>query len=184
MIDTNTVIQAVSDIIYCIEGSIPPRMKDTPARVAKSYQEVYDGYSVDIPSLFTSFDGEGKDQLIVARNIHTFSVCEHHLLPIELKVSVAYLPSTKVVGVSKIARLVHAFAHRLQLQERMTEQIASAVLTHLEPLGVCVVARGSHLCMRMRGVRAEDSEIITSVVLGEFRGDMSLRSEVMSLLRM
>ena len=181
--DLHRISKATEELILGIEGEIRPQLRDTPLRVMRMWNEVLDGYNVDIPSLFKTFNGEGKTQLVVARDIHTYSICEHHLTPIILGAAVAYLPKDKVIGVSKLARLVSAYAHRLQLQERITEQVANTLMEYLEPYGVGIVIKGVHLCMRMRGAKSEGSEVITSVMLGAFQDDYPLRNEVLSLLQ-
>ena len=177
------VEQIVRDLILSIEGEMRPHLEETPARVRRMMGEIFDGYGVDISSLFKSFDGEGKDQVVIARNIETHSICEHHLMPFLISANVAYLPDDRVIGASKMARLVHAYAHRLQLQERITEQVGNSLMEYLKPRGVAVVIKGEHMCMRLRGVKSTNSEIVTSVMLGEFRENSNLRQEVLLLLR-
>lgn len=163
-------------------GDIRPPLEKTPNRVARSFAEMLDGYAVNIPELFFGEDGEGQDQIVVVKNIDFVSICEHHLLPFEGHADIAYLPKDKVIGVSKMARLTNAFAHRLQLQERLTKQLAYCVYDNLKPLGVGVVLKGSHACMRCRGVRSHDATVITSEMLGTFRQEASMRLEILSLL--
>ena len=157
-------------------------LKETPGRVQRAYEEMFDGYDTDIDSIFKTFDGEGQDQIVVVKDIVSWSVCEHHLLSVELLVHVAYLPRTKVIGASKIERLVHAYAHRLQLQERIARQIADAMMNRLAPQGVAVIIEGIHGCMRCRGVKSQSSKMVNSIMLGLFREDSALRMEVLSLL--
>lgn len=160
-----------------------PSMKETPARMAKALGELTAGYEQDPQEILsTTFDGEGYDQVICVRRIPFSSLCEHHVLPFTGTVDVAYLPGSKIVGLSKIPRLVQCFAKRLQVQERLTRDIAGAVEEFLAPKGVVVVARGEHSCMRLRGVRST-GEMITSDVRGLFRQDAPARAEVLSLLR-
>ena len=176
---------AVLEMLKAIEGEeVRPQLLETPERMQRGLSEMLSGYGVDIRGLFKVFDGEGTDQLVIVRNIHTYSVCEHHLASVEIKASVAYLPIKKVIGVSKMARLVEAYAHRLQLQERITQQVGEALMHYLQPAGAGVVIVGNHLCMRARGVKSPESEVVTSVMLGEFRESPSLKQEVMSLLNM
>jgi len=182
-LNSSRIRKATEELILAIEGEIRPQLRETPQRVQRMWEEILNGYEVEIPSLFKAFDGEGKDQLVVVRNIHTYSICCHHLIPFEIVASVAYLPKDKVLGVSKLARLVSAYAHRLQLQERITEQVANTIMEYLEPHGVGVIIKGAHLCMRMRGAKSEQSEVITSVMLGAFRDDYPLRNEVLNLLQ-
>jgi len=172
----------VRGIIRGIEGSIRPDLEETPRRVQTALTEMLDGYSVDIDSLFKTFEGEGQDQIVVIRNIKFTSFCEHHLLPFSGTAHVAYLPVKKVIGASKIPRLVMAYAHRLQLQERITRQVAETLMEKLEPQGVAVVIQGEHTCMRCRGIKCSDSQMVTSVMLGQFRIERTLRLEVLTLL--
>ena len=176
------IIELVKALLYQIEG--PELRKDlekTPDRVFRTLGEVLDGYDYDIESLFKISEDEGHDQIVAVRDISTYSICQHHLTPFHCLVHVAYLPVDRVIGVSKIERLVHAYSHRLQLQERITRQIADAMMTYLKPHGVAVIIQGEHLCMRMRGVKGS-STVMTSVMLGTFRDNQSTRLEVLSLL--
>lgn len=180
---SNPVSENVKSLLLAIEGGpLRPQLVETPLRVEKMFSEIFDGYSMDIDSLFRSFDGEGKDQLVIIKDIETWSWCEHHMLPFFVSVSVGYLPKDRVIGASKIERLVVAYAHRLQLQERITEQVANTLMDKLQPLGVGVVIEGEHLCMRIRGVKSKNSKMISSVMLGQFREDQGLRQEVLNLM--
>jgi len=181
--DSSKVIPAVQMLLEAIEGEpLRPQLLETPNRVMRALEEMLDGYNVEIDSLFKTFDDEGQDQIVVVKNIQTYSVCEHHLLPFLIQASVAYLPIDKVIGTSKIERLVLAFSHRLQLQERITNQVANTLMDKLQPQGVAVVIEGKHLCMRARGVKSKDSKVVTSVMLGEFRENPVLRQEFLSLV--
>jgi len=181
--DTGKIRDAVSTILLSIEeGPLREELLETPRRVAHAFEEMLSGYSVDIDALFQTFDGEGQDQLVIVRDIEAWSICEHHLLPFQICASVGYLPDDKVIGVSKIERLVLAYAHRLQLQERITEQVANTLMKMLQPRGVAVVIKGKHLCMRARGVRSKNSEVVTSVMLGHFRDNPTLRNEFLHLV--
>jgi GTP cyclohydrolase I len=173
---------AVRVILSNIEGKLRPGTMETPKRVAKAYLELFDGYDTDISTLFTTFDDEGTDQIVAVRDIEFNSMCEHHILPFSGTAHIAYLPRKKVIGASKIPRLVNAFAHRLQIQERMTEQIGNTLMTYLNPYGVAVIIEAQHSCMICRGVKSKTSKLITSVMLGKFRQDQALRIEVLSLL--
>ena len=177
------VMTAVHDLLEVIEGApLRPQLLETPRRVQRMLGEILSGYSVDIPALFKTFDGEGEGQIVIAKNVRSWSLCEHHCLPFYATVSVGYLPKDRVIGASKLERLVHAYAHRLQLQERLTRQIAQELMDRLEPEGVGVIVQGEHLCMRMRGVKSEETTIITSVMLGEFREDPAMRAEFLQLI--
>jgi GTP cyclohydrolase I len=167
-------------------GEDPDRegLRKTPSRVSESLTYLTRGYRMDPgkvinEALFT----EDYEEMIVQKDIDFFSLCEHHLLPFFGKAHVAYIPHHKIVGVSKLARLVDVYARRLQVQERLTNQIATTIMEKLSPLGVAVVIEAEHLCMRMRGVEKQNSVIITSSLLGVFRTRQETRSEFMTLIR-
>lgn len=161
-----------------------PGLKKTPERVVRSWSELYLGYSEDETTHVTTFD-ESFDELIMLRNIAYFSTCEHHLLPFYGKAHVAYIPSEhgKVLGASKMARIVNTFARRLQLQERMTRQIADAVQNAVKAKGIAVIVDGIHLCYIARGARQHEAELRTSCLLGVCRDEPQARAEVLGLLR-
>ena len=167
-------------------GEDPERdgLKLTPKRVAKSWEFLTRGYRQEPGDVLNKalFHAAGNNMVIV-RNIEVFSLCEHHLLPFFGRCQVGYIPRGKVVGVSKIARLADVFARRLQIQERLTEQIAQAVMEATGALGVGVVMEAKHLCMMMRGVEKQHSSMVTSAVLGSFRSDQKTREEFLSLIR-
>ncbi|MDQ6919833.1 MAG: GTP cyclohydrolase I FolE [Candidatus Dormibacteraeota bacterium] len=157
---------------------------DTPRRVADSLRHLTEGYELDPAAIVgDALFNEDYDDMVVVRGVNFFSLCEHHLLPFFGEVHVAYLPKGKVVGLSKVPRIVDAFAHRLQLQERLTRQIAEALNEVLDPNGVAVVIEARHLCMEMRGVEKQDSDTLTSCMLGTFRDDPRTRSEFLDLIR-
>ncbi len=164
-------------------GEDPQRdgLRETPARVARAWRELTEGYAQDPQVILdATFDVGPYDQMVVVRDIEFWSLCEHHLLPFHGMACVGYLPSKRVVGLSKIGRLVQCFARRLQVQERMTQQVAEAMHSTLEPLGVGVIVRATHTCMAMRGVRL-GGEMVTSALLGRFREDAILRAEFLTL---
>ena len=165
-------------------GEEPERdgLRDTPARVVKAWREMTAGYAEDPAEILSRTFDESSDELVILRGISFYSTCEHHLLPFYGQAVVGYLPG-KVVGISKLARLVECFAKRLQVQERMTRQIAEAVEAHLEARGVGVVLRAHHLCMGCRGVRQEETEMVTSAMLGTLRTDATSRAEFLRLCR-
>jgi GTP cyclohydrolase I len=175
---------AVRDLLAGI-GEDPTRdgLIKTPSRVAESMSFLTQGYAEDPASLLTSalFDVD-YDEMVVVRDIEFYSLCEHHLLPFFGRAHVGYIPRGKIVGLSKIPRLVEVFARRLQVQERLTTQIAETIETVLSPLGVGVVMEACHLCMRMRGVAQQNSTAITSSMLGAFQRDPKTRSEFMELI--
>jgi GTP cyclohydrolase I len=167
-------------------GEDPDRegLLKTPHRVAQALSFLTRGYAMDPEkvindALFT----EEYEEMIVQKDIDFYSLCEHHLLPFFGKAHVAYIPHHKIVGVSKLARLVDIYARRLQVQERLTNQIATTIMEKLDALGVAVVLEAEHLCMRMRGVEKQNSIVITSSLLGAFRTRQETRSEFMTLIR-
>jgi GTP cyclohydrolase I len=166
-------------------GEDPERegLENTPARVEKALRFLTSGYHQNVREVLNgAFYTEPCDEMILVKDIDLFSLCEHHMLPLFGKCHVAYLPDKKVVGISKIARLVEMYGRRLQIQERLTSQIADAIADHLQPFGVAVVIEARHLCMIMRGVQKQDSMAVTRAMLGRFKEDAQLRLEFMSLL--
>ena len=167
-------------------GEDPERegLRDTPARVARSYEEFFKGYGEDPVALLarTFEEIEGYDEMIVLRDIRVESHCEHHMVPIIGRAHVAYLPGSRVVGISKLARLVDAYAHRFQIQEKMTAQIANTIQEVLQPRGVAVVIEANHQCMSTRGVHKPGASMVTSRMLGAFRDDPSTRKEFLSII--
>ena len=167
-------------------GEDPERegLVKTPDRVARAWRDITGGYQEDAGSLVRGalFEAEGKEMILV-NDIDFFSVCEHHMLPFFGKAHVAYIPDGKIVGLSKMARVVEAYARRLQVQERMTSQIAGCLMENLQPLGVAVVLHAQHLCMMMRGVQKQNSYAVTSEMLGCFKSNPKTRSEFLTLIR-
>lgn len=157
-------------------------LQETPKRASKFWSQWVTKGNPDFN--LTSFDGEGADQMIVQRNINFYSMCEHHLLPFFGDATVAYIPRSKIVGLSKLARLVEHFSRRPQNQERITKQVAEALHDTVNPLGVAVVLKARHLCMEMRGVKARGAETITSHLTGVFRDDMKAREELLQLTKL
>ena len=167
-------------------GEDPERqgLKATPARVSRALRQLTDGYGVDPEDVISDavFD-QDYDEMVVVKDIPFYSLCEHHMLPFFGSCHVGYLPKGKVVGLSKIPRVVGAFAHRLQLQERMTKEIAEALNEAVAPKGVGVVVEARHLCMEMRGVQKPGGQLITSCMLGTFRKAPRTRAEFLDLVR-
>lgn len=165
-------------------GQDPTRdgLRDTPGRVARALREMTSGYCENPASILGTVFAETYDEVVVLRAVSFTSLCEHHLLPFTGAVDLGYIPG-KVVGLSKLARLVDCYARRLQVQERMTREIADAVEKHLEALGVAVVVRAQHSCMACRGVRKAGAEMVTSAMLGAFRTDRAARVEFLALCR-
>ncbi|HEY9166784.1 MAG TPA: GTP cyclohydrolase I FolE [Candidatus Kryptonia bacterium] len=167
-------------------GEDPNRegLTKTPYRVARAYEFLTKGYKQDIETVMNNAIFEEKySQIVIVKDIDFYSLCEHHMLPFFGKVHVAYIPDGKIVGLSKMPRIVEVFARRLQVQERMTEQIAETLFQYLEPRGVGVVVEGQHLCMMMRGVEKQNCVATTSSMLGEFRDDVKTREEFLTLIR-
>jgi GTP cyclohydrolase IA len=165
-------------------GEDPTRegLLKTPDRVARSLRFLTKGYSEDPKSVINdALFTEDYQEMIVLKDLDFFSLCEHHILPFFGKAHVAYIPTRKIVGISKLARLVEVYARRLQVQERMTAQIATILMDALDPQGVGVVLQAEHLCMRMRGVEKQNSIVVTSTMLGVFRSHQETRQEFMSL---
>ncbi len=181
-VDIGRIEKAVREILFAV-GEDPDRegLLKTPNRVARAYGELMAGLHRDprvhLQTVFT----ERYDEVVLLRDIEFHSLCEHHLLPFTGRAHVAYLPDGKVVGLSKLARLVEGFARRPQVQERLTTQVADALVEHLKPRGAIVVFECEHLCMSMRGVRKPGSRTVTSAVRGQMR-DIATRAEAMSLI--
>jgi GTP cyclohydrolase I len=171
--------------ILSLVGENPARegLLRTPHRVAKAYEFLTSGYKQDIDTLLNgAIFTEKYDEMVIVKDIDFFSLCEHHMLPFYGKAHIAYIPNGKIVGLSKIPRIVDMFSRRLQVQERMTRQIADTLYNTLEPDGVAVVIEGKHLCMMMRGVEKQNSVATTSAMLGSFRDDERTRNEFLKLL--
>ncbi len=179
-------IPALVESLLAELGEDPDRqgLKATPARVSRALRELTDGYDVKAEDVIAGamFD-QDYDEMVVVKDIPFYSLCEHHMLPFFGTCHVGYLPKGKVVGLSKIPRLVEVFAHRLQLQERMTREIAEALNGALAPKGVGIVVEARHLCMEMRGVQKTGGQLVTSCMLGTFRRDARTRAEFLDLVR-
>jgi GTP cyclohydrolase I len=181
--------ESVADLVRRILrliGEDPDRdgLRHTPERFEKALRYLTSGYHQDPEKLLNgAMFNTCYDQMVLVKDIEIYSMCEHHMLPFFGKCHVAYIPDKKVVGLSKIPRLVNMFARRLQLQERLTDQIASGIQQKIAPLGVGVVIEARHLCMAMRGVEKQSSQTITSAMLGSFRENVQTREEFLSLIR-
>jgi len=179
------MMEAVKTLIAGL-GEDPERqgLKQTPKRVVEAMQYLTQGYQESLEELVNGaiFD-EGHNEMVLVRDIDVFSLCEHHMLPFMGKAHVAYIPNQKVVGLSKLARIVEMYARRLQVQERLTRQVAEAIQTILEPQGVAVVLEATHMCMVMRGVQKPGSWTVTSAMLGVFQDDHKTREEFLNLIR-
>lgn len=178
---TQRGLDAVRDLLVLIgEDHGREGLQDTPARVIRAWLELTAGYEQDPAKILATTFAERADEMVLVRDVPFASVCEHHMLPFHGTVTVGYLPRDRVVGLSKIPRLIECFARRLQVQERMTTQIADAMMEHLQPLGVGVLVTGYHSCMAMRGVQ-KHGEMVTSSLLGKFRDEA--RAEFLSLAK-
>jgi GTP cyclohydrolase I len=184
-VDVARAEAAVRELLIAI-GEDPDRdgLQATPARVARAYQEVFAGLHVDPDDVLqTTFD-ENHDELVLVKDIALYSICEHHLVPWHGTAAIGYIPGSdgRITGLSKLARVVDLYARRPQVQERLTSQVADAVMKRLEPAGVIVVVQAEHLCMAMRGVRKPGSLTMTSAVRGIFKDDPRTRAEALSLI--
>jgi GTP cyclohydrolase IA len=178
-IDLDTVRQLTYDLLKAV-GEEPERegLKNTPDRVARMYTELLSGYSMNPERIINgALFNINYDEMVLVRDIEFYSLCEHHMLPFIGRAHVAYLPAGKVIGLSKIPRIVDMYARRLQVQERMTRQIADILQATLEPQGVAVVVEGMHLCSMMRGVKKHDARMTTSAMHGAFRANLATRQE-------
>jgi|SRR5690348_9511251 len=182
----NTRMQEIIRQLLAELGEDPARegLRDTPKRVEKALRFLTSGYSADVDAVLNNaLFTVDYNEMVIVKDIDYYSLCEHHLLPFFGKVHVAYIPNGRVIGLSKIPRLVEVFARRLQIQERMTNEIAETIREKIAPLGVAVVCEGTHLCMAMRGVEKQNSFAITSAMLGAFQSDARTRSEFLELIR-
>lgn len=183
-IDTGRIEKAVREIIEALgEDPLREGLVETPARVARFYEEVFGGIHFDPGEMIDAFFGEEHYQeIVMVRQIPFYSMCEHHFVPFHGEAHVAYMPKGRVTGLSKLARLVEGFARRPQMQERLTAQVADCLNDRLDPLGVLVVVEAEHLCMSMRGVKKPGARTVTSAVRGIMESNPATRSEAMSLL--
>jgi GTP cyclohydrolase I len=182
-VDSERIAKAVREILLAVGEDVDREgLRDTPARVARMYEELLGGMrenpELHLKSVFT----EEYDEIVLLRDIPFYSLCEHHMLPFIGCAHVAYLPTGRVLGVSKMARIVDSFAKRLQCQERLTGQIADLMMDNLKPQGVAVVIEASHSCMTIRGIKKSGATMVTSALRGLFRSDPRSRNEILSLL--
>lgn len=166
-------------------AELRPGLLETPLRVAKAFEHWFGGYAVDIPALFKTFEdgAEGTDQMVTVCNIPFYSKCEHHMADIFGHATIAYIPNGKIVGLSKLNRVVDAFARRLQVQERLTTQIADAIQEHLDPVGVGVYVTARHMCVESRGVMHHCTNTVTTALRGVIRNEDAARAEFLQLAR-
>ncbi|MCE7927615.1 MAG: GTP cyclohydrolase I FolE [Dehalococcoidia bacterium] len=181
--DRKRVASAVTELL-CAIGDDPGRdgLRDTPRRIADMYAEVFSGLAVDPASFLGTTFAVAHDEMVILRNIPFYSMCEHHLLPFHGEAHVGYVPDGRVVGISKLARVVETCARRPQVQELLTSQVAETIMAGLKPDGVAVVIDAEHLCMTMRGVQKPGSRMVTSAMRGSFRKSPVTRAEFLSLV--
>lgn len=174
---------SISTILSCI-GEDPNRdgLKETPARVARSYQELFGGYKQDPKDILKVFDGVGYDEMVIAKDLEFYSQCEHHMIPFFGKAHIAYIPNGPIVGVSKLARLLDCYSRRLQVQERLCQQVVNALMNVVYPKGAACIIEARHLCMCARGVGKQHSTMITSALGGVFK-QPEVRAEFLSLIK-
>ena len=185
MISKEQAMHAVSTLLKYIEGDNDREgLIDTPKRVVQSFEEIYSGYDMDPAEVLSStFNGEGYDGIVLLRDIEFHSTCEHHLQPFKGRAHVAYIPTDRIVGISKLARIVELHARRLQNQERITKGVADDLEEHLNPLGAAVIIEAAHGCMQCRGVKKQNAGMTTSAMRGVFFEKNEARSELMQLIQ-
>ena len=185
MISKEQAMHAVSTLLKYIEGDNDREgLIDTPKRVVQSFEEIYSGYDMDPAEVLSStFNGEGYDGIVLLRDIEFHSTCEHHLQPFKGRAHVAYIPTDRIVGISKLARIVELHARRLQNQERITKGVADDLEEHLNPLGAAVIIEAAHGCMQCRGVKKQNAVMTTSAMRGVFFKKNEARSELMQLIQ-
>ena len=183
-LDDARIRAAVGEVILAL-GEDPSRegLRETPRRIAQMYAEIFAGLGIDPKSLLAVQFEESDDEMVILRDIPFFSTCEHHFLPFHGFAHIGYIPDGRVVGISKLARVVDAFARRPQLQERLTGQVADCVMEVLKPDGVAVVIEAEHLCLTMRGIKKPGSKMVTSAMRGGFRRESVTRSEFLALVQ-
>lgn len=176
--------ESIKDILRFI-GEDPQRegLLNTPSRVVKSWEELYSGYGKNPEDLLTTFHVSGVDEIVLLKHIELYSMCEHHMLPFFGVAHVAYIPDGRVIGISKLARLVEIYARRLQVQERLGIQVTDALMNFLKPKGAACVIEAVHMCMRMRGVNKQNATMITSSLQGAFLTKPEARQELMQLIK-
>lgn len=184
MIDQEKIKQAVHEILLAIgEDSSREGIRETPRRIAEMYAEVFSGITEDPKEVLSVGFEEGHNEMVILKDIPFYSMCEHHLLPFYGMVHIGYIPKGRVVGASKLGRVVEILAKRPQLQERLTTQIANTIVEAMQPEGVAVVIEAEHMCMTMRGVKKPGSNIVTSAMRGSFRSRAVTRGEFLSLIK-
>jgi len=177
-------VHAAIRTILTYIGEDPDRegLKDTPNRMIFAFSELFSGYHRSVDKLFTTFEADNYDELVLLRGVSFCSFCEHHALPFTGTAHIAYIPDGKVIGLSKLARVLEVYTRRLQIQERITKQVTDALDTHLQPLGSACILEAHHACLSCRGVQKQDAVMITSSLTGVFREDGRARSELLQLI--
>jgi len=177
------IAESITHLLQYI-GEDPDRegLKETPQRIIRACEELFSGYSEDPSTLLTTFASDGYDQIVLLKDIELYSMCEHHILPFFGKAHVAYIPNKRVIGISKLARLVDIYARRLQIQERIGEQVTSTLMEILQPKGAACIIEAQHMCMRMRGCSKQNSVMFTSSLKGAFLDEIATRTELMGLI--
>jgi len=183
--DPQSVEHSIKKILSYI-GEDPNRegLVETPSRMVKSWATIFSGYQKQVGDVIKTFSDGCCDEMVVLNNIEFYSTCEHHFLPFFGEISIAYIPHKKVIGVSKLARISDIFSNRLQIQERMTTQIAESIMDHVEPKGVAVLCTGQHFCMTSRGVKKQKAKMVTSAIRGVFITNPEAKKEFMSICQM
>lgn len=179
--------KAIQDVKNLIEylGDDPNRegLRETPKRVILSYDHLFSGYGQRVEDVLKVFEDDTSDQMILLKEIEFYSTCEHHMLPFFGKAHIAYIPNGKVVGISKLARILEIFSRRLQIQERLAQNVTEALMTHLNPLGAACLLEAQHFCMTSRGVQKQNSIMVTSSLEGVFRENASVKAEFLALIK-
>ncbi len=182
--DLEKIEKLAKELLECIgENTDREGLKKTPQRIAKSFEKIFGGYNKNPAQFLTEFDGENYDEMIICKDIDFYSTCEHHLQPFFGKISIGYIPNKKIIGISKLPRIVEIFSRRMQNQERLTQQIAKTLNDLLKPKGVGVVIKARHLCMMARGVEKQNTIMITSSCTGLFKNNAKTRSEFLRLIK-
>lgn len=182
--DIKKIIEGVKLILEGIgEDPSRPGLRKTPERVARMYEEIFEGLNKSVEDILQPIDGESHDEMILLKNIPFYSICEHHLLPFAGVAHIAYIPHGKIVGLSELAKALEFFAKRPQVQERLTSQLADLIMNKLNPKGAMVIIDAEHLCMSMRGIKKPGSRTVTSAVRGIFRTKQSTREEMLELIK-
>lgn len=172
----------IRQLEYIREDPNREGLRKTPARVERAWQELFKGYQKDPKEIFTTFETDGYSGIVLLKNIEMFSMCEHHILPFAGRAHIAYIPNEKVIGISKLARLLEIYSRRLQIQERICEQITTDLMNYLEPKGAACIIEAEHFCIRMRGVNKQNSTMVTSSLKGMFLDNPGAHNELLQLI--